>query len=85
MSPDRAGELLARLRISALLNGFRGAPAADRNALRATVAAVSVLAADLGDLLDGLDVNPVIASPAGPVAVDVLVQLSERISAQKMA
>jgi len=32
-----------------------------------------VLAADLGDRLDALDVNPVIVSPGGCVAVDALV------------
>jgi acetate---CoA ligase (ADP-forming) len=37
------------------------------------VARLSVLAADLGDLLDALDVNPVIASADGCLAVDALV------------
>ena len=37
------------------------------------VSRLSVLAADLGDLLDALDVNPVIAGPDGCVAVDALV------------
>ena len=32
-----------------------------------------MLAADLGDLLSALDVNPVIVSQAGAVAVDALV------------
>jgi acetate---CoA ligase (ADP-forming) len=36
-------------------------------------ARLSVLAADLGDLLDALDVNPVVAGPDGCVAVDALV------------
>jgi hypothetical protein len=34
---------------------------------------LSVLAADLGDALDALDVNPVIVSAKGCVAVDALV------------
>jgi hypothetical protein len=33
-----------------------------------------MLAADLGDLLDALDVNPLICSPAGCLAVDALVE-----------
>jgi hypothetical protein len=32
-----------------------------------------MLAADLGELLDALDVNPVICGPDGCLAVDVLV------------
>jgi acetate---CoA ligase (ADP-forming) len=37
------------------------------------VTRLSVLAADLGDLLDALDVNPVIVAPRGCTAVDALV------------
>ena len=34
---------------------------------------LSLLATTLGDLIDGLDVNPLIVSPGGCVAVDALV------------
>jgi hypothetical protein len=37
------------------------------------VVRLSVLAQDLGDLLDELDVNPLIVGPHGAVAVDALV------------
>jgi hypothetical protein len=37
------------------------------------VAAVSQIAVELGEALDALDVNPVIAGPQRCVAVDVLV------------
>jgi acyl-CoA synthetase (NDP forming) len=72
---DRAGALrmLQRLGIWPLLEGARGAQAADVDALADAIERLSVLAADLGDLLDGLDVNPVIAGPDGCVAVDALV------------
>jgi hypothetical protein len=33
---------------------------------------LSALAADIGDLIGGLDINPLIAGPSGCVAVDVL-------------
>jgi acetate---CoA ligase (ADP-forming) len=39
-----------------------------------TVSRLSVLARDLGDLLDALDVNPVIVSRGGALAVDALVE-----------
>jgi hypothetical protein len=34
---------------------------------------MSVIAEDLGDLIEAIDVNPVIVSPTGCVAVDALV------------
>ena len=36
------------------------------------VIALSGLACDLGDVLDALDVNPLICGPSGAVAADVL-------------
>jgi hypothetical protein len=56
-----------------VLDGVRGAPPADVDALAYTVSRLSLLAADLGDLLEAIDVNPMIVSPQGCVAVDVLV------------
>ena len=38
----------------------------------AAVLAVSQLAAELGDRLEALDVNPLIVTPEGAVAVDAL-------------
>jgi hypothetical protein len=56
-----------------LLDGVRGAPPADLDAVAAAMVRLSVLAADLGPALDALDVNPLVAGPAGCVAVDALV------------
>jgi acetate---CoA ligase (ADP-forming) len=69
----RARGLIDGLASRPLLDGVRGAPAADVEALAHAVSRLSVLAADLGDLLDALDVNPVIASADGCLAVDALV------------
>ena len=69
----RAGALIDRLKSRPLLEGVRGAPASDVSALGAALVRLSVLAGDLGDLMDALDVNPVIVSPDGCVAVDALV------------
>jgi hypothetical protein len=57
-----------------LLDGFRGAPPADVDALAHAVSRLSALALDLGDHIAALDVNPVIVSSTGAVAVDVLVE-----------
>jgi len=69
----RAAAMLDRLRVRPLLDGVRGAPPADVDAVAAALAALATLAADLGDLLCAVDVNPVIAGPAGCPAVDALV------------
>jgi hypothetical protein len=44
------------------------------DALATAVSRLSVLASDLGDALVALDVNPVIVSSAGCIAVDALVE-----------
>ena len=69
----RAATLVDGLQMRPFLDGIRGAPAADVGSLARAISRLSVLAGDLGDLLDGLDVNPVIVSPSGCVAVDALV------------
>ncbi len=68
----KALQLLTRLKAARLLDGVRGAPAADRGAVAAAIAALSTLALELGDALDALDINPLICGPAGAVAVDAL-------------
>jgi hypothetical protein len=69
----RARRLIDRLRARPLLDGVRGAPAADIDALADAIARLADLATDLGDLIEALDVNPVICSPGGCVAVDALI------------
>ncbi len=73
VDPARALALIDRLRSRAILDGVRGAPASDVAALADAVSRLSVLAMDLGEHIDALDVNPVIVSPQGCVAVDALV------------
>lgn len=73
VSPAGAARLLDALRIRRLLDGWRGAPPCDTDALAHVVSAMSVLAAELGDALDAVEANPVIVSPGGVVAVDALV------------
>jgi hypothetical protein len=64
--------VIARLRLAAVLAGARGQRPADLDAIADTIAGLSELAADLGDLLDALDINPLICGPSGAVAADVL-------------
>jgi acyl-CoA synthetase (NDP forming) len=66
--------LLDRLRIRPVLAGWRGAPAVDVDALAGVIVAFSEMAMELGDIVDAVEANPVIASPRGAIAVDALVQ-----------
>jgi acetate---CoA ligase (ADP-forming) len=65
--------LIDRMKIRPVLDGVRGAAPSDVAALAHAVSRMSVIAEDLGDLIEAIDVNPVIVSPTGCVAVDALV------------
>jgi acyl-CoA synthetase (NDP forming) len=68
----QAARMLGTLRASRLLDGVRGAPPASRDAVIRAITALSALAADLGDRLEALDINPLICGPDSAVAVDAL-------------
>jgi acyl-CoA synthetase (NDP forming) len=68
-----AQRLIDGLKLRPVLDGVRGRPPADMSALTEAIARFSVLAAELGDLLAEADVNPLIAGPAGAMAVDALI------------
>ena len=76
LDEERASKLIDRLDVRPLLDGARGAPPADVNALARTLSRLSLLARDLGDLIGALDVNPIIVGPRGCVAVDAFVEQS---------
>jgi len=73
ISANDAQEMLGSLRVAQLLGGWRGSPPADVDALVDIVVGFSQLAAELGDALDAVEANPVIAAPTGAIAVDALV------------
>lgn len=60
--------------IGTLLDGARGAPSADRDAVAAAIVGISHLALALPDEVVAVDVNPLICTPAGAIAVDALVE-----------
>jgi acetate---CoA ligase (ADP-forming) len=68
-----ARAMLASLKGHALLTGFRGKPGVNIDALVDTICRLSELAYDLRDLVDQIDVNPVIASAGAVVAADALI------------
>ena len=75
VSPDKARDMLERLRGAKLLQGYRGAPAYDVDAVVAALVALGRLAVDLEDIVQSIDVNPFVALPQGGMALDALVVL----------
>src|SRR5262249_34643011 len=75
---ETAREMIAELRAAPLFAGYRGAPAADAEALAAALVAVSRMAAHLAPRLKELDVNPVFVRGVGKgvVAADALIVLT---------
>ncbi len=71
---DEALTMLDELRGTRLLTGVRGRPPVDRAAVASLVAGLSALAIARPDLVE-VDLNPVIATPDGAIAVDALVVL----------
>jgi acetyl coenzyme A synthetase (ADP forming)-like protein len=65
-----AAEMIDRLRLKPLLDGYRGAPAGDREALAALVQRVSALVEAVPELRE-MDLNPVKVLPPGQGAVVV--------------
>jgi acetyltransferase len=65
ISAEEAQAMLEELRMAPLLRGVRGAPASDVPALADAIARFSWLAADLGEVLEEVDVNPLVVMPAG--------------------
>lgn len=71
---EQARDMLAGLRGRALLDGVRGRPAADLDALVEVVLRVQRMALELSDQLAELDINPLLVLPQGQgaVALDAL-------------
>jgi acyl-CoA synthetase (NDP forming) len=69
-----AAELVRSVKAAPLLTGYRGGPTADLAALEELLLRVGRMALDLPELVE-MDLNPVIASASGAVAVDVKIRL----------
>ncbi|WP_405536751.1 acetate--CoA ligase family protein [Streptomyces sp. NBC_00075] len=71
---EQARDMLTELRGRALLDGVRGRPPADLDALVEVVMRVQRMALELGDELAELDINPLMVLPRGQgaVALDAL-------------
>ena len=74
LNANLAQDLITRSRLAPLLAGYRGRPAADSQALLATLLKVSQLASDLPWLAE-LDINPLLVDEHGVLALDARVRL----------
>jgi acyl-CoA synthetase (NDP forming) len=83
LNSQEALEMIQETRGARLLQGFRGRPPADVDALVDAVVRLSQLAVDLGDLIAALDVNPLMVLPKGQGvrAVDAAVELAAGVDA----
>ncbi len=68
-----AHAMLKKLKSQSMLDGFRGAEPVDRDKLADIIVRLSEFAADQKDLIDELDVNPLICSGGRIMAVDALI------------
>jgi acetate---CoA ligase (ADP-forming) len=78
-----AQELVTHGKAGELVRGFRGQPAADEQSLIDLLHRLSRLGDDLSEVAE-LDLNPVIASPDGCVAVDARVRVRRVDEKQRM-
>lgn len=81
VAADTAKAMLARLKGAPLLRGFRGSAPVDMDGLADIVCRLSALAADFAGEITEIDVNPLICSARGIVAVDALVVLAQAAAA----
>jgi acetyltransferase len=70
-----AHEVMSRTRIHRLLQGYRGRPAVDLDALALTLIKISQLAIDMPEVAE-LDINPLVADENGVIALDARIRVA---------
>jgi acetate---CoA ligase (ADP-forming) len=74
-SPEAVRAALGRLRAQRLLDGYRGMPAVNRDAVATIAACLSEVVAANPSIVE-VDLNPVIADRDGAVIVDALIRVA---------
>jgi acetyltransferase len=69
----RARDMIGSTRVARLLDGYRGAPRCDVDSLVAALVAMGALADEVGDMVESVDINPLLVRPDGAFALDALV------------
>ncbi|MEX3008671.1 acetate--CoA ligase family protein [Hoeflea sp. TYP-13] len=72
-SADTVECALDRLKISQLLDGYRGAPAASRSAIISTIMSLQEYVRANADRLSEVEINPLICGPNHAIAADALI------------
>lgn len=83
LSRSDVDEMIGETRLGMLLEGFRGAPRADRAALEDAILRLSALAVAHAPEIESIDINPLLVLPEGEgcVAVDALIIKPEEAAA----
>jgi acetyltransferase len=76
LNPAIARRLIAKTRISRLLEGYRDRPKADMAAIESTLLKVAQLMSDFAEIME-LDINPLLADDDGVIALDARVVIKE--------
>jgi acyl-CoA synthetase (NDP forming) len=79
LAPLAAAEadiMIGELQLARLLDGYRGAPIVSRSALCDVLVRIAALAADLPEIAE-LDVNPLVGTGDGVIAVDVRIRVDQ--------
>ena len=79
IGPERARDLISETRMAKLLGPYRNMDAVDMAALVDVLVAVSELATTLPDMAE-MDINPLLASPAGLCAVDARIRFDSAVT-----
>ncbi len=70
-----ASAMLSEIKGAALLNGFRGSPPVSKDSIVDAILGLAELAGRFRSRIQEIDINPLLATPDGAVAVDALVKL----------
>ncbi len=76
LTAHEADEMIRSLAIYPLLTGFRGAPEADLESLRGLLLQIGAMVDAHHEIVE-LDLNPVMAGPAGAMAVDARIRVED--------
>ncbi len=76
-TPAEIAKALDGLRVSALLRGFRGAPAADQSALVAALSGLAGYAISHAESIAEIEINPLFVYQNGVLVIDVVMQIDD--------
>ncbi len=79
VTDEDAHDLVRSLRGSRLFFGYRGSAPTDVAALEEVILRVGVLAEEIEEVVE-MDINPVVVSPAGVLAIDVKIRVSPPVA-----